>query len=782
MQEEKRLQLLFELIRKDIMRNKVVTIVLVLFLVLSSLLLASGLQVTGTMISSLNGLDRLAQPPDYLQMHKGEFDEGGLNQFIAAHPEIQKSQVIKARNIGNINLVYRGETLEKFLMDNGFIAQNVAFDYLLDTENKIATVQDGEIGVPVYYAEELGIEIGENFTVRDGDYEKTFVVSTIVRDASMNAALASSKRFLVTKSDLAELNQHTGEWEYSIEFLLEEGTDPDVLEKSYLDAGLPSNGVMITGLLLTLLNNVSYGLVALIIIAISLLMIVIGMLCLSYIIRASLAEESATIGELKAIGFPGKDLKRLYLLKYIAFVAVAGLVGYVGAIPLGEYFSESVVRYCGQGTWLWMKWVLSLAGIILFCIVVILGSQQVIKKNLKISVVELLRGDERTRKEGHYKLPVRGLKFKNISVAMGELKCKWRESIVLFLVFLFSSFLILLPLNMLTTVNDPSFITYMGVGQSDIRMDLQYNDNLIAQRDAAVSFLEQDLGIEKFAVYRVGYVQTINSQGEQENIRVTSGDESIFPLAYQQGIAPTGTNEIALSTLNAEKMGKQVGDKIVITYKGQAKEYRVSGVYQDITYGGKTAKAAIGFEDTDVEVYIIYVNLKEQSTIAEKTKQLRETVPAGKVTPITEFISQTVGGITKSLTLVKNASIVMSLLLIMLISLMVLRLMIAREHRAIAIKKALGFTNRDLRMQLGIRILAIQFLAIAVGTDLANSFGGDLLGVMLSTLGASTINLLIEPVSAYVYCPLSQLLVATVTIILATRIVKAYHIRDQIIE
>jgi putative ABC transport system permease protein len=335
---------------------------------------------------------------------------------------------------------------------------------------------------------------------------------------------------------------------------------------------------------------------------------------------------------------------------------------------------------------------------------------------------------------------------------------------------------------MLTTVNDPSFITYMGVGQSDIRMDIQYSDDLTEQRDAAVAFLEQDSEVEKYAVYKVGYAQISNLHGEQENIRVTSGDETVFPLAYQEGTAPNSINEIALSTLNAEELGKQVGDQLTLSYQGKTMEYVISGIYQDITYGGKTAKAAIEFEDSDVEVNIVYVNLKDSKMIADKTRQLRNTVPRGKVTPINVFITQTVGGITQSLTLVKNVSIAMSLTLVMLISLMVLRLMIAREHRAIAIKKAIGFSSRDLRIQLGIRILAIQFLAIAVGTDLANSFGGDLLGLMLSSLGASKINLLIEPMSAYVFCPLSQMLVATVTIILGTKIVKAYHIRDQIIE
>lgn len=776
------MQLLLKLIRKDFTRNKVVATVLVLFLILSSLLLAGGLQVTGTMISSTGGLNQVAQPPDYLQMHKGNLDENELDGFVATHKEILKHQVVKARNISNINLIYRGETLERFLMDNGFVSQNTAFDFLLDMENNIAKVKDGEIGVPVYYAEELGIQVGETITVRDGDFEKMFLVSTIIRDASMNAALASSKRFLVTQQDLEEISRHTGEWEYSIEFILTKGADTAVLEKEYLDANLPANGVMITGPLLALLNNVSYGLVALIIIAVSALMVVIGMLCLSYAIRASLADESATIGELKAIGFPNKELNRLYQLKYLAFVAIAGVVGYLGGIPLGIYLSAEVVRYCGEGTDLWMKWLFSLLGILLFAAIVLLGTRRIIKKNLRSTVVELLRGDERARKEGRYKLPGRGFVLRNATIALGELKCKWRESIVLFLVFLFSSFLIILPQNMLTTVNDPSFITYMGVGKSDIRMDLQYSDDLTAQRDAAVAFLEQDEDISKYAVYKVGYVQVANTKGEQQNLRVASGDESVFPLAYQEGGAPTRKNEIALSTMNAQELGKGVGDRIKLSYRGQEETVVVSGIYQDITYGGKTAKAAIEFADSDIEVNIIYVDLKDKALLTDKTEKLRQAVPGGKVTPVNEFISQTVGGVAQSLTLVRNLSIAMSLLLIMLISIMVLRLMIAREHRAIAIKKAIGFSNRDLRVQLGIRILAIQVLAIAIGTDLANDFGGDLLGLMLSSLGASEVNLLIEPVGAYLYSPLGQMLAAAFTIFLGTRIVKAYHIRDQIIE
>ena len=222
---------MIKLIGQDYKANKTVTIVLLVFLFLSSLLLACGLRVGGTMASSSNGLNDLAQPPDYLQMHKGDFDPAPLNEFVDGQEEIQEVQVVKARNISNVNIRYRGDTLESFLMDNGFVTQNQEFDFLLDMENKVASVREGEIGVPVYYAEELGIQVGETITIEDGGYQKSLTVSTLIRDAAMNAALTSSKRFLVSGPDLDELSRHTGEWEYSIEFLWGEGTDTAVLEK-----------------------------------------------------------------------------------------------------------------------------------------------------------------------------------------------------------------------------------------------------------------------------------------------------------------------------------------------------------------------------------------------------------------------------------------------------------------------------------------------------------------------------------------------------------------------
>ena len=54
--------------------------------------------------------------------------------------------------------------------------------------------------------------------------------------------------------------------------------------------------------------------------------------------------------------------------------------------------------------------------------------------------------------------------------------------------------------------------------------------------------------------------------------------------------------------------------------------------------------------------------------------------------------------------------------------------------------------------------------------------------MMLSSMGASKITMLVEPVRAYLLSPAVQLIVVFSTVIIGTNVVKSYHIRDQIIE
>ena len=777
------MKLLFNLVVNDIRKNRIISSILFAFLMLSAVLLTGGLRIGVTSITSINALSTVAQIPDYIQMHKGDYDEKAIDDFVKNHDYIEAFQVTKMLNIKNSELYHNGKSFENSLMDNSFVAQNESFDYLLDMNNEIAIINKGEIGIPIYYAQELGIELGDSIRVEKGSYAKDFKVSTIIRDAQMNSALTSSKRLLINEADILELSSNLGEWEYCFEFLLEEGSIAS-LETDYIEAKLPSNGVGISGSLITMLNTFSHGIIIIIIMAISMLLIGIAFLCLSYIIRATLAEQSSIIGEMRAVGFTKKEIKKLYQLKYVIIAIVAGIIGYLGGTFLGDYLSESVILYYGsaKGNIELIKWGIPVIGVLIQLVIVTIGCIVIISRNLRKTVLQMLKGEDDVKREGHYKLPANGFKYPNISIAFGELKCKYRQYIVVFLVFIFSSFLILLPMNMKNTINHPSFMSYMGVGESDLRIDIQYTGDLEAKKELLEAHLNNDADIEKYAIYQYGSAQVLNNDGKWDNIRIESGNQAKFPLDYLEGKAPVNDNEIALSYLNAKELNKNIGENLTLNYMNKEVEFIVSGIYQDITYGGKTAKAKLEFNEKDLDAYIVYVNLKEEIDIEKKASELREILIDSKVTPVREFIAQTLGGISDTMGIVEIVTIIISLFLSVLITAMILKLIMAKEQSAIAIKKAIGFSNDDLRIQLGIRILAIQIFGIGVGTILANNFGEAIFGLMLSGFGASKIKFLINPIKAYLFCPGIQILAVLIIVTVISRGVSKYHIRNQIIE
>ena len=98
-------------------------------------------------------------------------------------------------------------------------------------------------------------------------------------------------------------------------------------------------------------------------------------------------------------------------------------------------------------------------------------------------------------------------------------------------------------------------------------------------------------------------------------MNIEIGDFSVFPLNYLDGRAPEKAGEISLSFANASTDGlnKKVGDEVTVQTGGEEKTLKVTGIYQDITNGGKTAKAhsSLGVNEEAVLWYIVYLDVAE---------------------------------------------------------------------------------------------------------------------------------------------------------------------------
>ena len=281
-----------KMIVNDIRANKLLAVSICFFMTASAFLAALAGMLSAGLLGSVEVLMEKAKTPDFLQMHTGTIEEEEVFRFAGENEAVESCQILKFLNLSNASLTLGGHSMKDSTQDNGVCTQSAAFDFLLDMENEVITVREGEIYVPVCYRQEYGLEAGQ--TVQIG--AQTFVIAGFLRDSQMSSMMASSKRFLVCGKDYERLRAQ-GTEEYLIEFLLRGETDVNIFAKVYADAKLPANGPAITRPLIRMMNALSEGLLILVVLLVCLLMLFISLLCIRFTLLTKLQENSMVQNE-----------------------------------------------------------------------------------------------------------------------------------------------------------------------------------------------------------------------------------------------------------------------------------------------------------------------------------------------------------------------------------------------------------------------------------------------------------------------------------------------------
>lgn len=776
------------MLRKDFLRKKLITIVVFAFIFLSALLVASGTNLIVELSNSLNALFTRANTPHFVQMHAGPLDQAEIDSWAAANDMVADQQTVEMITMDGSNL-YLGESQnpeENSIMDISFVTQNEGFDFLLDLDNNIIQLSPGEIAVPVYYSQQRDLAIGDKVRVNTGAEDMVFAITAFSRDSQMNPAIASSKRFLIHEQDYANLREYIDETEYLIEFLLVDDSQISTFASAYQASDLPKIGPAVDQGLFRILNTLSDGLVAGVVILMSLLLIVIAILSLRFTLLATIEEDTREIGVMKAIGIARSDIRRIYLAKYVVMGAAAALLGYLTSLLLNQVLSANVLLYIGSASKSVLQTALPLVAASSIFLIVTISCVVILRRFNRISAVEALRSG--SVGESMRRIPMLNLKrgrALNINAYLGVRDVLQRSRLygLLAFVFFFCAVIIIIPIHFLTTIQSPTFISYMGTGQSDIRIDLRQSEDVADRFDSTVAYLTADPDVAKLSPLVTSQFTIMQSDGTLETLNIETGDFSLFPLDYVKGTAPQQENEIALSFLNAGEMEKQIGDTVTLVIEGQEREMVVSGIYQDITNGGRTAKATLPYNPQTVIWYTVNLNLASDANIEEKMLEYSQIFDPARVTDTASFVSQTVGNTVQQLKTVTVVTVVVGLALSVLITSLFMMMLITKDTNQIAIMRSLGFSLRHIRTQYLTRALFLLAFGIVLGTLFSNTLGQQLVSVVFSLQGASRIRFVIDPLQAYVMYPLLLMFTVAVTTILSTRSgIKETNIAQMIME
>jgi putative ABC transport system permease protein len=760
----------------DLKGNKGVNAALVVILVLSAFLMATGAMVMERLVGSVDQLFDEAEPPHFLQMHRGDHDPEALDRFAGEHPEIEDWLVEEMIGFDSAALSWRrpatGESgdLSESLIDNLFVAQNAEFDFLLDETGAIARPSPGEVYVPVAYQRGFGLEVGDELAVRTDAGARDLRVEGFVRDAQMASSLSSATRFLVAEEDLRALEEAGGGTpEIIVEYRLTDLDATSEFQRAYeSDDALPKNGQAVTFQMIRVINAFSDGLVALALVFVSMLLITIALLNLRFVIRATLEDEVREIGAMKAIGLPHRAIAGLHLAKYRVMALLACVVGGVLAVGATHLLTRGVQANYAEAPMSATAVLAPVLALVLVYLVVIGICRGVLRGVRRVEVVSALvhgsvHGERRTarraaRRAGRVRRgALTAYRGGNLGgrLALLDLRAESGQWVLIPLVFFLATVLMVLPTNLLSTFESPRFVTYMGAPESDLRADLPFSDEVDAVREDVLSDMGGDdrlTGVRAFA--HVLY----EAEGEDgwETLRVEVGDHSASTIEFVRGERP-GPGQIALSALNAEKFQAAVGDELTIREggaEGATGTVVVSGVYQDVTSGGHTAKLS-GEVTAGAAGYVVYADTREGVDPAAVATEYGERHPGAVVIPMEEYVRQTLSYVTGAFRSAAVLACVFGIGVAVVITGLFLELRLARERTRMGLLSAIGFSTREIIAQIRVKTLVAVGLGTVLGLAFAATAGESLVGLLISLagLGIADLSFITDPLLVYAVYP-----------------------------
>jgi len=778
--------MLLKLLYNDFLKNKIITATLFVFISLSAFLLIAGVNMVFELSGAIQSLFAQSRLPDFVQLYEGSIQPNQISQWAAKNPLVKSKQIVDMLKISGAD-VYLGDTgrpESNTVMNLYFVMQNKQFDFLPNLHNKIIYPHRGDIGVPIYFMERNHLKIGDKLTIQSGRFRKVFTITEFIRDAQMNPAFVQSKRFVINPSDFRELRQHFGKVVYLIEFQLHDRNQLKQFENAYQNSLMPKNGPILDYHLYQFLNAITDGIVIGSIILISFFLTAIALFCLRFTVHASVEENFKQIGVMKAIGFSRFQIKLIYLLRYIAITAVACVVGLLLALSVNHLLLANMVLYIGYPLKSVMLRIVPYLAMMSIFIVVIGFCYFLLRQFNRISPVMALSqatlGEKVVFRKDWLRLPKR---YFNLNIFLGckDVIQKSRIYILLFCVFIVCAFLMILPVNFYNTVSSPNFVTYMGIGRSDVRVDLStFDGRYTAQK--MMAYIKRDPDVSKYALMTIGRFKVLGQHGDLEGLNIETGNFNVFPVQYFKGHAPENVHQIALSYLSSKKFKKTLGSHMTVLTKQGEHHLIVTGIYQDITNGGQTAKAMLPVAWQNRFWQIINFNFKPNVDMRVKIKQYDQQFSPIRVASLREYMHQTLGSLISHLALVSLVSLLIALSISVLITSLFLKMLIAKQGPQIAVMKLLGFSLNDLYLQYLTRAIFVLTFGIIIGAILVNTLGQRFVSFVWSFMGAPKIQFIIQPMQVYLLYPAMLVVTIVLTALFSILVIKKMNIATMLKE
>lgn len=176
--------------------------------------------------------------------------------------------------------------------------------------------------------------------------------------------------------------------------------------------------------------------------------------------------------------------------------------------------------------------------------------------------------------------------------------------------------------------------------------------------------------------------------------------------------------------------------KVNIISDNQTYCMEVCGVYQDVTSGGKTAKALYDFEGELSEKYTYQLELSNDISAEAFSNSLKSELGSGySIKSMDSFLTQTLGGVAVRFSQAVYLIMIIGIIITIFIVLLYMELRLARTMHTLAEKIAMGIPIKAICIQELYPMHLLGGTGVIPGALLTEVLGEKVVSALFSLLG-----------------------------------------------
>lgn len=767
------------ILKKDLKRKKTMNVILLIFVLLSAMFMASSVN---NIIAVTSGLDTFFEEAGMADHYVLALDSEDNNlskalDKLGSTTEYKREDIFFS--IGS-NVEINGEPMKD--LDRTAIVMSVdnrKLNYYSPDNKEITEVEKGKCYISGPFSNEAKLEVGDKFTLVIGEHRLEFEFAGRAKDALLGSDFMGNPRFILNDADYKYLLQDEKAQSFDGSIYYIKSTDTAAVESAVGEQG---------GIILSADNNtirttyIMSMIVAALLLIVSLFLIVVSFVVLKHTIGFTLAEDFREIGVMKAIGMKNSSIRVLYLIKYFAITLVGSVIGFVLSIPFSDFMLKSVSTsmYLGSENSILVGVLCSIA-VVLITLLFCWTSTKKIKKLSPIDAVRNGQTGERFRKKSLMHLRKSRL-GSNAFLATNDIISAPKKYSIITTVFAVLMLLVMILANTANTLNSEKLLFLLGCTESDA---------YLSQTDAAVEALNPDVNpkevLDKVIVdiknklkdndmpaqvhVESQYTTSVIANGSKSGVAFQHcPDTKASDYTYSEGVAPQNKDEVALSYLVAEKLNVKVGDEIIILADGEECKCTVTALFQTFQQMGTVCRLHEDFDVSKLDiagVFFFQIDFDDNPNKAEidnRIEKLKDIFDTNQIYNCADFVKDCTGA-ADTINAVKNLVLIIVLIVVILVAVLMERSFISSEKAEIALMKAIGFSNRSIIWHHTLRFAIVAFVSSILAAILCIPLTKLTMDPVMRIMGAvSGVSYEIAPLEIFGFYPL---ILVGVTIIAA---------------